>query len=467
MVSFSCESCGDVLTKKKLDAHRNQCRSASFTCLDCMRHFQGIDYRSHTSCISEAQKYQGHLYQSEKEKKSKSKPPTTDSGVGSIHNSRRAYVEDVPDTEAGSIAIVDPPPPAPSPPAAAAPRPAEAQVNVFDFLVNEQTPNASTTDLAQAQPMKMVNDAPAVFEARQQLQNMAGSNASKETFGESRYEEEGFHYGAGPVPAMKTEEQAFTTPAAAVRGRESSKRDHKKDKKRKRLHVDDLDLSLARPGATDRDEVMTDAPPILHSGLTGGLNRLLSRPSEYPPSPEYSTGDGGEPSPSSPIKRSKQLLRGDQSHTSHGPRITALIPTKRTSSTVRNADGTRLRSRSKHHHQHHHKRRHHHDDDDDHHHRLAPQRKRKAIDYSDHDPSQQSHSQNQMIVYRPRAEHFSSLVTKGPESEKGCSVNKVLKRYHRERDGVGVGLGRQEDEKELWKSLRLRKNDRGEMVLFF
>ena len=42
------QNCGDVLTKKKLDAHRGQCRGASFTCLDCMIHFHGTEYKSHT-----------------------------------------------------------------------------------------------------------------------------------------------------------------------------------------------------------------------------------------------------------------------------------------------------------------------------------------------------------------------------------------------------------------------------------
>jgi len=42
------QSCGDVLTKKKLDPHRGQCRGASFTCLDCMTHFRGTDYKAHT-----------------------------------------------------------------------------------------------------------------------------------------------------------------------------------------------------------------------------------------------------------------------------------------------------------------------------------------------------------------------------------------------------------------------------------
>lgn len=42
------QNCGDVLTKKKLDAHRGHCRGASFTCLDCMTHFRGTDYKAHT-----------------------------------------------------------------------------------------------------------------------------------------------------------------------------------------------------------------------------------------------------------------------------------------------------------------------------------------------------------------------------------------------------------------------------------
>lgn len=42
------QSCNDVLPKKKVDAHKNVCWNASFTCLDCMQHFVGTDYRAHT-----------------------------------------------------------------------------------------------------------------------------------------------------------------------------------------------------------------------------------------------------------------------------------------------------------------------------------------------------------------------------------------------------------------------------------
>jgi hypothetical protein len=63
-----------VLTKKenfpphKLDQHKNRCYGAVFTCLDCNTTFQGNDYRQHTSCISEDQKYQKGLYKEKKKK---------------------------------------------------------------------------------------------------------------------------------------------------------------------------------------------------------------------------------------------------------------------------------------------------------------------------------------------------------------------------------------------------------------
>lgn len=54
--------CGDVLTKPKLDKHRDMCHS-SFDCIDCSKRFESpADYKGHTSCISEAEKYQKTLY---------------------------------------------------------------------------------------------------------------------------------------------------------------------------------------------------------------------------------------------------------------------------------------------------------------------------------------------------------------------------------------------------------------------
>ncbi|KAF9793125.1 hypothetical protein BJ322DRAFT_100742 [Thelephora terrestris] len=62
MVSFQCNACADVLTKPKLDKHQTKCR-ASFDCIDCSKRFETpADYKGHTSCISEAEKYEKGLY---------------------------------------------------------------------------------------------------------------------------------------------------------------------------------------------------------------------------------------------------------------------------------------------------------------------------------------------------------------------------------------------------------------------
>ncbi|OBA21002.1 hypothetical protein METBIDRAFT_14544, partial [Metschnikowia bicuspidata var. bicuspidata NRRL YB-4993] len=62
MVSFSCEVCNDTVIKKKLDQHRQRCYDAYFTCIDCSTTFHGNDHKSHTQCISEAEKYEKALY---------------------------------------------------------------------------------------------------------------------------------------------------------------------------------------------------------------------------------------------------------------------------------------------------------------------------------------------------------------------------------------------------------------------
>lgn len=54
--------CGDVVTKPKLDKHRGMCNK-SFDCIDCSKRFETpADYKGHTSCISEAEKYQKTVY---------------------------------------------------------------------------------------------------------------------------------------------------------------------------------------------------------------------------------------------------------------------------------------------------------------------------------------------------------------------------------------------------------------------
>ncbi|PVU92710.1 hypothetical protein BB561_003666 [Smittium simulii] len=66
MVSFVCNYCQETIKKPKLDQHKQRCRNATFSCIDCGVDFVGNSYREHTSCISEDQKYMGNLYKQKK-----------------------------------------------------------------------------------------------------------------------------------------------------------------------------------------------------------------------------------------------------------------------------------------------------------------------------------------------------------------------------------------------------------------
>ncbi|KAK2464340.1 hypothetical protein APHAL10511_003797 [Amanita phalloides] len=66
MVSFNCNVCSDVIKKPKLDQHYSRCKS-SFDCIDCSKTFNSpAEWKDHTSCISEAEKYQKSLYKGPK-----------------------------------------------------------------------------------------------------------------------------------------------------------------------------------------------------------------------------------------------------------------------------------------------------------------------------------------------------------------------------------------------------------------
>ncbi|KAE8444176.1 hypothetical protein EG329_000773 [Mollisiaceae sp. DMI_Dod_QoI] len=392
------------------------------------------------SCISEAQKYQGALYRPEKEKKNKQ----NNSKALTPH---KAYVEDADDEyqDNSHVEIVEAPmPSAPSPPSAAPGFTAESSpVNVFDFLVASSTPNQSRLELTAPEPMYMITDG-----REEEMDD--GEEDNQQSLVRVHFQDGAqsvsdlIEYGSGPVA---TNAYQYETPAPKQRSerkKEKKDRDHKeekKDKKRKRLHVETHDLS------SREDETMTDAPPVLHSGLTGGLNRLMSRPDVFPPSPDYSGGDVAEPSPGSPLKKtkhSKTIKRGRVESLGNG--IMSLISTKRVSSREHSDERPKRKQRK---------------------HRDGSERP-KMIEYK---PMTEGavQEESQMVVYTPhspRAELLLSFVNKGPESERGVSMNKALKRYHRERVAKGLALGKALEEKELWRSLRMKKNDRGEIVLF-
>lgn len=65
MVSFICNACGQTVRKNQVEKHyQTVCRQCNvLSCIDCGKDFHGDEYAGHTSCISEAEKYQGKLFQ--------------------------------------------------------------------------------------------------------------------------------------------------------------------------------------------------------------------------------------------------------------------------------------------------------------------------------------------------------------------------------------------------------------------
>ncbi|KAE8146221.1 hypothetical protein BDV25DRAFT_54485 [Aspergillus avenaceus] len=505
MVSFSCEACGDILTKKKLDPHRNQCRGASFTCIDCMVHFQGVSYRSHTSCMTEAQKYEGSLYKP-KQQKNQRKGQNAPKQNGNGH--RAPYVEDAPESDNSKA---NAPPAAPTPPVNGEQSQNPDAVNVFDFLVADKTPNASKISLIQPkEQMQMVDHAPSVFETSKALANYDTGAEDEEKQYDLPYEENGYSYGSGPIPPSVYQGNAanasveFMTPAPKKKKDRSRKDDTgaaTSDKKRKR-HTEDHEMDVTT------DTPMMDAPssvqnhpgtPMLnHSGLTGGLSRMLRSPSL-----EGENGHADHPrrryqDPSSPIKRTRRNDKDTDaglgismknrterivSSMFGGSAISENSESRRSKKTQRDrnvSNGQAAPSDSQ-------KSKRKVSAQTDAH----PSRRLKQLDYADgsRSASPRGEDGHQVVVYRQpnvpsntqlqMANHFLSLVNKGPESQRGLSINKVLKRFHRVAtdefdDDRGREQGRSradheqrvEDEKDLWRTLRVKRNERGEIVLF-
>ncbi|KAI0280975.1 hypothetical protein BGY98DRAFT_960295 [Russula aff. rugulosa BPL654] len=154
MVSFQYVPCTDVVKKPKLDNHYGQCRS-SFTCIDCSSTFAGpVEWKVHTSCITEAEKYQKSMYKGPK--KGHTQLRTTNS-TGKYHQSngiqsrwsRPQYIRDCASgantTPLGSprrMSPVDPSAVKPSPSVADAATKAE-RGDVEQRDVEKHTPNGT------------------------------------------------------------------------------------------------------------------------------------------------------------------------------------------------------------------------------------------------------------------------------------------------------------------------------------
>ncbi|XP_048827718.1 cell growth-regulating nucleolar protein [Brienomyrus brachyistius] len=69
MVFFTCNACGESLKKAQVDKHVFICRGCEvLSCIDCGKDFWGDDYKNHTQCISEDQKYGGKGYEAKSKK---------------------------------------------------------------------------------------------------------------------------------------------------------------------------------------------------------------------------------------------------------------------------------------------------------------------------------------------------------------------------------------------------------------
>ncbi|KAJ0377844.1 hypothetical protein COL922a_014083, partial [Colletotrichum nupharicola] len=213
------------------------------------------------SCMSEAQKYQGALYKEKAAKNGrKGNNNKNDNKQPQKPNAghRAPYVEDAPDSQVNL-------PSAPTPPAPtdtkSAPSKEEAKVNVFDFLVDEKTPNASKVSMAQPkEQMKMVDHAPSVFEPGRAKARIDTEDDDESKDYDVAYEENGFSYGSGPIieaPYPNNKNAAvsmeFMTPAPKKKKDRLRKEKQQSpptlsrttsDKKRKR-HIDDHDAEDA------------------------------------------------------------------------------------------------------------------------------------------------------------------------------------------------------------------------------
>lgn len=550
MVSFQCEGCGDVQTKKKLDSHRNQCH-APFTCIDCMTTFHGTEYRAHTSCMTEAQKYEGHLYREKANKASKRKSVSilepNENNALVPHNPAAADVHDHHDV----------PPHVPTPPPAVSEKNLDS---VFDYLVADEDPNTPQIQFAsEREEMFMKSGAPSVFggsrpTSRNDYRNTEEQLESKE------YEENGFSYGAEPVNPRPADLNAstvsldFMTPAAKVakakldRGIPESaghsRQNSNSEKKRKRAHTDDLHADTTMtdaPGTIVRSVVDTPGA-VVHSGLTGGLQRMMAdkeddwgRPRSHS-SPEMDPNRRAltkinpvrhhkhlDTEPRSPLKRTRRtkdedaglgisikgragrvisMINGALSTTNAESALGKSNTSRRRASSsdpqerekARGRDGEK-RERKKHKVTRHNgtssanvrmertsrSRKRNGDSSPD----ISRERERngksapKAIEYHPHPQGIHSPSdtddekaRQQMVVFgaedklRRKCDDFLAYVAKGPDSTRGYSINKILKRYHKDSQIVRESEKR-EEEKELWKGLRLKRNDRGEVVVFF
>lgn len=358
--------------------------------------------------MSEAQKTQGALY------KEKKKGPQNGANQAVPRTPTISY-----DT---TVAKVDVPPMAPSPPRAG------DAVNVFDFLVQDGSP--ATTESSRPSPRKLKAD--------------ASSPRIHPSADQTPHQVTGYTYGSGPIPGtLQRYESDFSLAADSQFGAMLSGSDQtpahltriveppgihkdKSEKKRKRPHVDDLDLVGAK---ADRH----DGRRSLHTGLTGGLSKLLANAEDKVE----------EASPSSPKKRSKQSRHHKRDDSSDDDKPRRRRDKHKHGRQDSNGDMQLVRTDAA---------------------SKALELHGRGRQLARTGPVQKSEQSN--------SEFFLSLVDKGPKSSKGQSIWGALKTFHEglvdddisDPDDV-VDL-HQSAERALFRGLRMKLNRDGEIVLF-
>ncbi|KAI5832064.1 hypothetical protein K523DRAFT_236025, partial [Schizophyllum commune Tattone D] len=109
--------CGDVVKKPKLDQHSSRC-GGGFDCIDCSTSFHTpAQWKPHTSCITEAEKYQKGLYKGPKHNGAQQSGPrgAKKGGQGKGGNNLNA------NGNSSAAPLVTEPTPAPAPAPVAAP----------------------------------------------------------------------------------------------------------------------------------------------------------------------------------------------------------------------------------------------------------------------------------------------------------------------------------------------------------
>lgn len=463
--------------------------------------------------MTEAQKYEGALYKEKPTKNQRKKNEQRQNQKPNGAQHRAPYVEDVTDVDSPRanmrLSTHDQKPTSTATNEASTNKADGGKpINVFDFLDPQKTPNnASKVSLAEPKgQMRMVDHAPSVFETSKTLAHPDTPGNDGKSY-DVAYEQNGYSYGADPIPHSQysgaNPSMEFVTPIPKKKKDRSRKENGQasavtSEKKRKR-RTDDVDMDDADPLV---DTPMMDAPSsirnnpgtpmIKHSGLTGGLDRMM----RSPPVEGEEQGRRRYEEPISPIKRSKKdkeskKTRAERfvssmfggsvvSSSSADSQPKALVRNRRRSSSDdgqvppeidarKSKKASRVRNVS------------------DSQVVAAPdaqksKRKTSAQTVEGDRPSRVKQTDGplsgDMMLYpqaniptdqqRDMAAHFLSLVTKGPESSRGFSINKILKRFHNDEEGQRPDREqRLEEEKELWRALRLKRNERGEIVVFF